>query len=227
MRPTNRSKARAFWATIAYVVTFRNTDPLFAIDLHDPADPTILGKVKLPGFSAYLHPLSDTLLLGVGYNGSDENADLDTVKLSLFDISDPTAPQEVDSRVIKQAGTDVTFEPKAFVFDSANGAFYLPVTYNLFEKNGNYAGTHYVLKRYRVADGRFTDEQAFVHAQESPRYGYYNALFRGTFIGERVYTVSDTVVKEFSLTTGEQTRSVQYAERQETEPEDVVVYEYD
>ena len=217
--PDEQVKSTRFLGNLVYVVTFRNTDPLFAIDLSDPAKPTILGAVKLPGFSSYLHPLDDRTLLGVGYSGDDESADLDTVKLSLFDISDPTHPKETDSRVIKQAGTDVNYEPKAFVFDSRSGAFYLPVSYNLFEKNGDYAGTQYVLKRYAAANGKFTEEQAYVHGAEQGGYAY-SSLFRGTFIGERVYTVSDTTVKEFDLAGGELTRTVQYAEREQ--PDDVV-----
>ena len=217
--PDEQVQSTRFLGNLAYVVTFRNTDPLFAIDLADPAKPTILGAVKLPGFSSYLHPLDDHTLLGVGYSGDDRSANLDTVKLSLFDISDPTHPQETDSRVIKQAGTDVHYESKAFVFDSGSGAFYLPVTYNLFEKNGNYAGTRYMLKRYAAADGKFTEEQAYVHGAESDYY-VYSSLFRGTFIGDRVYTVSDTTVKEFDLSGGNVTRTVQYAEREQ--PEDGV-----
>lgn len=217
--PDEQVQSTRFLGNLAYVVTFRNTDPLFAIDLSDPAKPTILGAVKLPGFSSYLHPLDDHTLLGVGYSGDDRSANLDTVKLSLFDISDPTHPQETDSRVIKQADTDVNYEPKAFVFDSKSGAFYLPVSYNLFEKNGNYAGIQYVLKRYATTNGKFTEEQAYVHGAESDYY-VYSSLFRGTFIGDRVYTVSDTTVKEFDLAGGELTRTVQYAEREQ--PEDGV-----
>lgn len=217
--PDEQVKSTRFLGNLVYVVTFRNTDPLFAIDLTDPAKPTILGAVKLPGFSSYLHPLDDHTLLGVGYSGDDESADLDTVKLSLFDISDPTHPQETDSRVIKQADTDVNYEPKAFVFDSKSGAFYLPVSYNLFEKNGNYAGIQYVLKRYAAANGKFTEEQAYVHGAEQGGYAY-SSLFRGTFIGDKVYTVTDTTVKEFDLAGGELTRTVQYAEREQ--PDDGV-----
>ncbi len=217
--PDEQVQSTRFLGNLVYVVTFRNTDPLFAIDLSDPAKPTILGAVKLPGFSSYLHPLDDHTLLGVGYSGDDESADLNTVKLSLFDISDPTHPQETDSRVIKQADTDVDYEPKAFVFDSKSGAFYLPVSYNLFEKNGNYAGIQYVLKRYAAANGKFTEEQAYVHGAEQGGYAY-SSLFRGTFIGDKVYTVTDTTVKEFDLAGGELTRTVQYAEREQ--PEDGV-----
>ncbi len=223
--PDEQVKSTRFLGNLAYVVTFRNTDPLFAIDLSDPANPTILGKVKLPGFSAYLHPLSDTLLLGVGYNGDDKNADYESVKLSLFDISDPTKPQEVDTRVIKQAETNVTFEPKAFVFDNARNAFGIPVTYSVYDKSGSYVGTTYVFKWYTVQDGKFVNEQAFKHGTEGARYGYYYGnLFRGTFIGDMVYTVSDTEVKEFSMADEALLRTVQYSEREDVP--DVTVVDY-
>ena len=224
--PDEQVKSTRFLGNLAYVVTFRNTDPLFAIDLSNPANPTVLGKVKLPGFSAYLHPLSDNILLGVGYNGDDQSADYQSVKLSLFDISDPTKPQEVDSRVIKQAGTDVVYEPKAFIFDSTRGAFGLPVSYTLSDKSGSFVGTAYLFKWYTVQNGKFVNEQAFKHGTESMRYGYYyGGLFRGTFIGEKIYTVSAYEVKEFSMENEQLLRTARYAEPEQA-PDDVTVYDY-
>ncbi len=223
--PDEQVKSTRFLGDLAYVVTFRNTDPLFAIDLRDPAKPAILGQVKLPGFSAYLHPLTSTLLLGVGYNGDDESADYNSVKLSLFDISDPTHPRETDSHVIKQAGTDVVFEPKAFVFDSQRGAFGIPVTYSVFDKSDCWVGTKAVFRWFTVDGDRFGEMKAFVHGTEGANYAYaLSRLFRGTFIGDSVYTVSDVDVREFSMETEQQTRTVQYAER-ESEP-DVTVVDY-
>lgn len=83
----------------AYIVTFRNTDPLFAIDLSDPKKPAIKGELKIPGYSAYLHPIGDNLLIGIGYEGDSQNADFNSVKVSLFDISDPTNLKELDKLV--------------------------------------------------------------------------------------------------------------------------------
>ena len=223
--PDEQVKSTRFLGDLAYVVTFRNTDPLFAIDLRDPAKPAILGKVKLPGFSAYLHPLTSTLLLGVGYHGDDKNADYDSVKLSLFDISDPTHPKETDSHVIKQAGTDVAFEPKAFVFDAQRGAFGIPVTYSLFDKDDCWVGTKAVFRWFTVDGNRFGEQKAFVHGTENGKYYYtLSNLFRGTYIGDRIYTVSDTQVLEFSMETEQRTRELQYAEREEVP--DVTVVDY-
>ena len=224
--PDEQVKSTRFLGDLAYVVTFRNTDPLFAIDLSDPTAPKILGKVKLPGFSEYLHPLSDTLLLGVGYSGGDEelseednyvSADYSSVKLSLFDISDPTAPKELDKRIIKQAGTDVNYDAKAFVFDSERGVFGLPVRYELYDQNGDWHGIRYVYKTYGVDNGKFTDEKAYLaESGKGDRYGY-DDLFRGTYIEEKVYTVSGSVVREFDRASCEMLRSVEYDEIEQPE----------
>ena len=96
---TEQIYAVRFIGALGYVVTFRQTDPLYVIDLHDPANPTVAGELKIPGYSAYLHPISDTLLLGIGQAATEEGRTLGT-KLSLFDVSDPAAPAEV-------AGLDV------------------------------------------------------------------------------------------------------------------------
>src|SRR5690606_25691535 len=88
---------------IAYVVTFRKTDPLFAFDLSNLDDITFMGELKVPGFSLYLHPIKDNFLIGVGYEAEETNdsnvALYDGVNISLFDIADPTALKRVDNKV--------------------------------------------------------------------------------------------------------------------------------
>ncbi|MGN0468632.1 MAG: beta-propeller domain-containing protein, partial [Acutalibacteraceae bacterium] len=114
--PNEEIKSVRYIGNTAYVVTFRNTDPLFAVDLSDPTNPTVIGQVKLPGFSEYMHPLADGRLVGIGYSGDDDDADYSSVKISLFDVSDPTNPKELDSFVIKDASTDVCYDPKSFAY---------------------------------------------------------------------------------------------------------------
>ena len=77
-------------------MTFRQTDPLYVIDLTDPANPVLDGELKIPGYSAYLHPVGDGLLLGVGQDATETGQTLGT-QLSLFDVSDPTNPQQIDT----------------------------------------------------------------------------------------------------------------------------------
>ena len=96
-------RSASFMGTIAYFVTFRQTDPLFCADLSDPDNPQILSELKLTGFSSYLHPYGDHLLLGVGYEAEEETGSQTGVKLSMFDISEPSQVEELDKYVIKGA----------------------------------------------------------------------------------------------------------------------------
>jgi len=91
----------------AYVVTFRRTDPVYAIDLSDPADPRLLGSLEVPGFSDRLYPLTADLLLGVGHDAQSWNgADFTTgVLVSLIDVRDPARPRELDRRLIGARGS--------------------------------------------------------------------------------------------------------------------------
>lgn len=88
-------KSVRFTGNTGYVVTFEQTDPLFVIDLSDPEKPVVKGELKIPGFSAYLHPVSETLLLGVGVDGTNDGQG-NGMKISLFDVSDPENPVEAD-----------------------------------------------------------------------------------------------------------------------------------
>ena len=86
-------KSVRFDGDIAYFVTFRQTDPLFVIDLADPKNPTVKGELKIPGFSQYLHPIADGFLVGVGQDGTETGVN-DDCKVSLFDVTNPYEPKE-------------------------------------------------------------------------------------------------------------------------------------
>ena len=212
--PDEQVKSTRFMGNTAYVVTFRNTDPLFVIDLTVPEQPVIKGQVKLPGFSTYLHPITDTLLVGIGYDGSETDAIYDSVKLSLFDVSDPAQPKEVDTHVIKNASTSVERDPKAVVFDSERGILGLPFVYERWTPSGNFSDNKFIYKTVTIRDGQFADEQAYIHATN---HREWFSLFRGTYIGDKVYTMTNTEVKEFDLASAELLRSVTLTE-ETTEP---------
>ena len=105
-----------------YVVTFVRVDPLYALDLSDPADPRILGELEIEGFSDYLHPIGDNLLVGIGMQAETEegtgNTWLQGVQLGLFDVSEPTAPVLLNLREIGHRGTttSVLDTHRAFTF---------------------------------------------------------------------------------------------------------------
>ena len=112
-----------FMGPDAYVVTFRQVDPLYALDLSDPSNPEVLGQLKIPGFSSYLHPVGDDLLLGVGQDASLEGR-VEGLQVSLFDVSDPTNPVRVaqlrplegDGGEPNYSGSWVENDHRAFVF---------------------------------------------------------------------------------------------------------------
>ncbi len=107
-----------------YVVTFRQVDPLFVIDLSDPAKPTLQGELTMPGFSTYLHPIDDHRLLAVGYAGTD-NGQITGVQLSLFDVTDTTAPKLLDTLPFANS-SNATFDPHAFLWWPETGAVVVP-----------------------------------------------------------------------------------------------------
>ncbi len=127
-------KSVRFTGDTGYVVTFEQTDPLFIIDLKDPANPTIKGELKIPGFSAYLHPVSETLLLGVGVDGTNDGQG-NGMKISLFDVSDPQNPLEVDKIEFNGISAQnrwsyvhspAFYDHKALCWDGDEGVMYIP-----------------------------------------------------------------------------------------------------
>ena len=104
-----------------YVVTFRQTDPFYVIDLKDPSNPQLKGELKIPGYSGYLHPISKDKILGVGKED-------DKVKLSLFDVSNASNPTESAKYIIDDYYSEVLQTHKAFMMDSKNKIFFIPGT---------------------------------------------------------------------------------------------------
>ena len=93
-------KSVRFDGDIAYFVTFRQTDPLFTVDLSTPESPNVLSALKIPGFSSYLHKWSDTLLFGFGFDADEKTGQTNELKLSMFDISDKTDVREISKTLV-------------------------------------------------------------------------------------------------------------------------------
>jgi Beta propeller domain len=115
-----------FLGTQGYVVTFRQTDPLYVIDLSDPAAPALTGELKIPGYSAYLHPVGDGLLLGVGQDASDEGR-VQGTQLSLFDVHDPANPVRLSTLPIG-GSSEAEWDHHAFLYWPDDGTIVLPVS---------------------------------------------------------------------------------------------------
>lgn len=124
--PTESIYAVRFLGDQAYVVTFRQIDPLYVIDLSDPDNPVLAGELKIPGFSSYLHPLGGGLLLGVGQNADPRTGQPLGLQVSLFDVSDPAEPTRLDQVDLSEGSRSTTFEHRAFTYH--RGRAYIPAS---------------------------------------------------------------------------------------------------
>ena len=121
-----------FMGNKGYIVTFKQVDPLFVIDLSNPINPSVVGELKIPGYSSYLHPYDENHIIGIGYNttetsyGSTVN---DGIKLSMFDVSNPTNPVEMFNTVIgdKHTNTSATYDHKAVMFSKEKNIIAIPI----------------------------------------------------------------------------------------------------
>ncbi len=170
--PGEKIYSARFLGDKAYLVTFKKVDPFFTIDISDPYNPKILGKLKIPGFSEYLHPYDDDHIIGIGKETVEalgeekEDRGIDFawyqgLKIALFDVSDFEHPEELDKVIIGDRGTDspVLYDHKAFLFDYNKKLLVIPVSVyeideNIKKEHGNYTGSIY---------GEFTFQGVYVY----------------------------------------------------------------
>ena len=171
-----------FMGDIGYFVTFKQIDPLFSVDLSDPSNPKIIGELKIPGFSDYLHPYGDGKLLGIGLSVDEEGMTTEGVKLSMFDISDPANVKEMSTYVLENVlSTDAGYNYKAVFADAEK---------NLFGFTAYGDSIEYKMFTYDEAEG-FKE----VFSKDIVNYGNV----RGLYIGETFYLVAGNTVESFTL----------------------------
>ncbi len=205
-----------------YIVTFKKVDPLFAIDLSVPTEPKVLGQLKIPGFSEYLHPYDENHLIGVGKDAvaaqEGNFAWYQGVKLSLFDVSDPLNPKETSKFNIGDRGTDsdALRDHKAFLFSKNKNLLVIPISlyeinktkdsepsansYGEFVWRGSYV-FNLDLEEGFVLKGKITHDNETVQADEyGYRYGNYQTqIKRSLYIGDVLYTISENIMKASAL----------------------------
>ncbi|MCR5419353.1 MAG: beta-propeller domain-containing protein [Lachnospiraceae bacterium] len=177
-------KSARFLGDMAYFVTFRNTDPLFAVDLSDENDPRILGYLKIPGFSAYLHPFGDGLLLGIGYD-TDVPEWPSPIKLSMFDISDPENIRELETKTLDgKYMASVLEDRNAFYCDTQKSFFGFSLM--AADNKGNEIPI-YLVSSYDTSDG-FDQELLETIGREGSAGAVMDT--RGLSIGDYFYIVT-------------------------------------
>jgi hypothetical protein len=122
-----RIYAVRFDGPAGYVVTFRQTDPLYTVDLHDPAAPKVTGELKITGYSAYLHPAGDGRLIGIGQEASTQGQTQGT-QVSLFDVSDLNKPTRLAQHHVQYGQSEAEFDPHAFLYWPADHLLVVPLT---------------------------------------------------------------------------------------------------
>jgi len=196
-----------------YIVTFRDIDPLFTIDLSDPYAPRILGELKIPGVSTYIHPLAGERLLTIGMGGDDEGLDWGAIELSLFDVSTPEEPTRADvlpvallSENERDNGwywswSEAAYQHKAFQYWEPKKLLAIPMSsYRSWydEQNGD-SGYEYktVLKLVSVDEGALTPYGEVDHSDLYAReayWGYGVDVRRSIFMGDYIYAISNAGV---------------------------------
>jgi inhibitor of cysteine peptidase len=212
-----------------YLVTFKKTDPLFVINLATPTNPTVLGELKIPGYSDYLHAYDDNHIIGVGKSATEDgdNAWYQGVKIALFDVSDVTNPKELSNFIIGDRGTqsDALYDHKAFLFSKSKNLLVLPISLAEIDES-KYEGQvpswawgdtvwqgAYVFSV--TLDGiKLRDRVTHMTNITKNEYGYYDLPYeynirRSIYMDEVLYTFSEKMIKMNSLNDLSETNKIE------------------
>ena len=185
-----------FVGTTGYVVTFRQIDPLYTVDLSNPAAPRVVGELEIPGYSAYLHPLGDGLLLGIGQE-ADGNGRTQGTQVSLFDVSDLAHPKRTQHVVYGNGNSDAEFDPHAFLWWAPTQTAVLPLqTYE--QSPTGPTGTSFIgAIGLKVTAGGIGELGRTVHGSGDT----VAPIARSLVIGDRLYTLSSLGLQASRLDT--------------------------
>lgn len=213
-----------FMGDKAYMVTFKETDPLFVMDVSNPTSPKVLGELKIPGFSNYLHPLDENHLIGFGYDtksipnegGGDPIIVTGGMKISLFDVTDFANPLEKDVEILGGQGTysSLQYDHKALFQHRGKGLYGFPVTiYEGADKNGygQYAGEGAMMYEITAENGIQQVANLIKKPSASQQYENWEQLVqRMVYAGDTLYTISMKETKSYDLNTFKEIGVVTY-----------------
>lgn len=188
-----------FIGPVAYVVTFRQTDPLYTVDLSNPLAPKVAGELKIPGFSAYLHPVADGFILGIGEVADaqghvhDEQGHWFGTKVSLFDVHDPAHAIQVATHVVPGGQSGVETEPHAFLWWAPRKLAVIPIS--AYDSSAFRGAVGLRVDKSIAEVGRISDPDA-----SSTNY-FDPGIQRAFVVGDRLFTLSATGLRASDITT--------------------------
>ena len=220
LAPGERIYSTRFMGDKAYMVTFRQVDPLFVIDLSDPENPEVLGELKITGVSEYLHPYDEDHIIGIGKEATEEGRFLG-MKISLFDVSDVSNPIEVAKIEIGDRGTssDALNDHKAVLFDKEKNLLVLPV--DLYESSEENSWGDFRWQGAMVLDispEGITERGRITHRDhDADEDGYYykqwqSSISRSLYMDDVLYTISQITVKANFLDSLDEIKEVEISE---------------
>ena len=232
--PGERIWSARFDGDRAYIVTFEQIDPLWVIDVSDETNPTILGELKVPGVSTYIHPLSRDHLLTIGLAPANEDGtglDWSGTQISLFDIAEPTDPQQADALRLSPVPTDqanmwmwswseASYESKAFQYWAPKSMLAVPLSTYRFVESTPYSWDYEYISKLMLVEVNETngslsiygevDHSSLFQSQGERSWWDNRDIRRSIFMGDFVYAISSAGITATNLTTLEESDRVNF-----------------
>lgn len=204
-----------FMGEVGYVVTFRQTDPLYVLDLSQPTQPVVTGELKIPGYSAYLHPVGESLLLGVGQDADPDTGRVRGLQLSLFDVTDPTTPARVDTLGIgaldgdeSQVYSPVESDHKAFTLAADHG--YVPYQGSAWSNETGVETARIGVLAVDWSDGTLAGTRDLTISQGKGELQWQYAPQRTVAQGDTLFAIGHGGISVIDLPSGEVTHQIRY-----------------
>ena len=208
LAPDERIYSVRFMGEKGYVVTYKQVDPLFALDLKDPTNPKVTGELKIPGFSEYLHPYSDGLLIGIGNdtkankNGGEQR---NGMKISMFDVSDPLNPKEVQSLAFGEpySYSEILHNHKSLLYLKDKNLIGFPVQTNGINEFHVFKITENkgfeLIGKVSQKPANWEQRKSEYKVYDSVSNQYSSLIQRGILIDDVLYTISVENIKASSI----------------------------